>query len=678
MGNPLLLNGLPRFSLIQAEHVVPAIEQTLAENREKIQFILKQTESYQWENLVAPLEDLEDMLSRRWSPVSHMNSVMNNEALRQAYEACLPLLSSYATELGQNSELYAAFLQLSQSKHYLLLNQAQQKVIENALRDFRLSGVALSESKKQRYKDIMESLSQLTNQYENNLLDATNAWKKQISDETLLDGLPQSALAMTSQAATSAGLTGWLFGLDFPSYRAMITFAKNRELREEFYSAYVTRASDVGEHKGKWDNSPVMEKIMALRHEMAQLLGFKNYAERSLATKMAKTTDQVMVFLRDLAERALPMARQEIADLRQFARSIDQLEELEAWDVAYYSEKLRQHRYHLSQEDLKPYFSEPKVLQGLFAVAGKLYGMQFMPKASVDVWHKDVTFYEICDAHGQLRGQFYLDLYAREHKRSGAWMDECIRRKKDKAGVQIPVAYLTCNFSPPVGNHPALFTHDEVLTLFHEFGHGLHHMLTQVDYPSVSGINGVPWDAVELPSQFMENWCWEREALDMFARHYETAELIPTALYERMMAAKNFQAGMQMVRQVELALFDFRLHLEYEPARGARLFEILEEIRQQMAVIRPPSYNRFPHSFSHIFAGGYAAGYYSYKWAEVLSSDAFAKFEDNGIFDPQTGRQFLESILEQGGSRDPMTLFIEFRGREPQIDALLRHSGITA
>ena len=678
MGNPLLLNGLPRFSLIQAENVVPAIEQTLAENREKIQLILQQPGPYNWENLVAPLEDLDDTLSRRWSPVSHMNSVVNNEVMREAYDACLPLLSAYATELGQNSELYAAFLQLSQSKPYLLLNQAQKKVIENALRDFRLSGVALSTAKKQRYKDIMESLSQLTNQYENHLLDATNAWKKQISDEALLEGLPQSALAMASQAAKAAGLSGWLFGLDFPSYRAIITFAKNRQLREELYSAYVTRASDVGENKGKWDNSPIMEKILALRHEVAQLLGFKNYAERSLATKMAKTTDQVMAFLRDLAERSLPMARQEIADLRQFAQTSDQLAELEAWDMAYYSEKLRLHRYHLSQEDLKPYFSEPKVLQGLFAVAGKLYGMQFKPKARVDVWHKDVSFYEIYDAHGQLRGQFYLDLYAREHKRSGAWMDECIRRKKDQAGVQIPVAYLTCNFSPPVGKHPALFTHDEVLTLFHEFGHGLHHMLTQVDYPSVSGINGVPWDAVELPSQFMENWCWEREALDMFARHFETGELIPVALYERMMAAKNFQAGMQMVRQLELALFDFRLHLEYEPARGARIFELLEEVREQMAVIKPPSYNRFPHSFSHIFAGGYAAGYYSYKWAEVLSSDAFAKFEDNGVFDPQTGRQFLESILEQGGSRDPMALFIEFRGREPQIDALLRHSGITA
>lgn len=420
-----------------------------------------------------------------------------------------------------------------------------------------------------------------------------------------------------------------------------------------------------------------MEKILALRYEAAQLLDFDNYAERSLATKMAQSTDQVLDFLNDLAERSLPLAKNELEEVRAFAKDQHGMEQLEAWDITYYSEKLQQHKYSISQEELKPYFPEDKVLSGMFAVVERLYGFKITERNDVDVWHKDVRYFEIGDANGP-RGQFFLDLYARPQKRGGAWMDDCITRMKNEEGVQVPVAYLTCNFSAPIGDDPALFTHDEVLTMFHEFGHGLHHMLTQVDYPSVAGIGGVPWDAVELPSQFMENWCWQKEALADIAGHYQTGEPLPDELFGKMIAAKNFQSAMQMLRQLEFSIFDFRLHLEYDPAKGARVYQILDEVRKQVAVIEPPSFNRFPHSFSHIFAGGYAAGYYSYKWAEVLSADAFAAFEEKGIFDRDTGLKFLATVLEQGGSREPMELFIEFRGREPTIDALLRHSGLAA
>ncbi|HED16711.1 MAG TPA: M3 family peptidase, partial [Gammaproteobacteria bacterium] len=442
--------------------------------------------------------------------------------------------------------------------------------------------------------------------------------------------------------------------------------------------AYVTRASDEGPTADKWDNSQIMEQILGLRHEVAQLLGFDNYADRSLATKMAPDSDAVIGFLSELAQHALPRARQELQDLHAFAKNEHGMDELEAWDIAYYAEKLRQSRYELSQEQLKPWFPAQQVVDGMFAVVKRLYGLDIQHVDGIDTWHKDVRFYEIKDEEGILRGQFYLDMYAREHKRGGAWMDECIGRKHDKNGLQTPVAYLTCNFTPPVGDAPALLTHNEVETLFHEFGHGLHHMLTQVDYVSVSGISGVAWDAVELPSQFMENWCWEREALDLFARHYQSGETLPEDLFQRMLAARNFQSAMQTVRQIEFSLFDFRIHREYDPAKGGRVFDILEQVREEVAVIMPPSFNRFPHSFSHIFAGGYAAGYYSYKWAEVLSADAFSAFEEKGIFDLETGQRFLNAILEQGGSREPMELFIEFRGREPTIDALLRHSGLAA
>ena len=674
--NPLLtFTDLPPFSAIRPEHAEPALRQVIDDNRRQIEAILARGGPYTWDNLVRPLEEMEDRLGKVWSPISHLNSVVNNEALRAAYKACLPLMSEYATEMGQNETLFRAYQSVAESPAFPRLEPAQQKIVRDALRDFRLSGVGLPQEKKDRYKAIMKRLSALTSQFSDNVLDATNAWKKHITDKRRLAGLPESALAMAKQTAELEGADGWMLTLEFPSYFAVITYADDRSLREEIYRAYVTRASDEGPHAGRWDNTPLMREMLALRHEMAQLLGFDNYAEYSLATKMAETPEQVMTFLRDLARRSLPIARRELDEVRRFAAEQLGLDDLESWDLSYASEKLRLHKYAITQEELKPYFPEPRVVAGMFKLVERLYGLRIRARADVDVWHPDVRFYEIFDAGGELRGQFYLDLYARPHKRGGAWMDECRGRKRLNGEVQIPVAYLTCNFSPPIGNDPALFTHDEVLTLFHEFGHGLHHMLTRVDYPSVAGISGVPWDAVELPSQFMENWCWRREVLDLFSGHFRTGETLPQPLFEKMIAAKNFQSGMQMVRQLEFSLFDFRIHAEYEPSEDF-IDRILSEVRDEVAVFHPPSFNRFAHSFAHVFSGGYAAGYYSYKWAEVLSADAFAEFEERGIFDGETGRRFLATILEQGGSREPMELFIEFRGREPTIDALLRHSGI--
>jgi oligopeptidase A len=679
MANPLLaLSGLPPFSAILPQHIEPAIDQVLADNRATITRLLAGQQTYTWADLVEPLEELSDRLRRVWSPVSHMNAVVNSPELRAAYNACLPKLSDYATELGQNARLYQAYQAIAESAEWQRLNTAQKKIINNALRDFRLSGVALPAAEKARFKEIMQELSNLNAKFEENLLDATNAWHKKITDVGELKGLPPTALGLMAQAAKQRDMDGWVVTLEFPSYIPVITYADNRALRREIYEAYVTRASDAGPQAGQWDNTPVMEKILALRYEAARLLGFNNYAEYSIAPKMARSTEQVMMFLQDLAGRSLAMARGELQEVRTFARGQHGMSDLEAWDIPYYSEKLRQHRYAISKEDLKPYFPEARVVAGMFQVVRRLYGLDIRERQGVDVWHPSVRYFDIIDEEGGMRGQFYLDLYARPNKRGGAWMDECITRKRGAADLQTPVAYLTCNFSPPLGDDPALFTHDEVLTLFHEFGHGLHHMLTKVDYPSVAGIAGVPWDAVELPSQFMENWCWQHEALDLIAGHYQTGEPFPEELFRKMLAAKNFQSGMQMVRQLEFSLFDFRLHLEYDPNKGPRVYEILSEVREQVAVMKPPSFNRFPHSFSHIFAGGYAAGYYSYKWAEVLSSDAFAAFEEKGIFDRDTGMRFLSTVLEQGGSREPMELFVEFRGREPTIDALLRHSGIAA
>lgn len=680
MSNPLLeMSGLPPFSKIKVEHIEPAIDELLAENRSKLLKILSNGEPYSWDNLVTPIEEMDDHLGRAWSPISHMNSVVNSDELRDAYNNCLPKLSEYGTEMGQNVELYKAYQAIKDSAEFSALDTAQKKIINNALRDFHLSGIDLPEEKKKRFREIRQQLSKLTSKYEENVLDATQAWSKHITEKKQLAGLPDSALAMAKQAAEAKQLEGWLFTLNFPSYYAVISYADDRALREEIYQAYSTRASDQGPNAGEWDNSEIMQDILGLRHELALLLGYQNYAERSLVTKMAEDPDQVLSFLHDLAKRSQAMAKQELSELTGFARQEHDVADLSSWDIAYYGEKLRQHTFDFSEEDLKPYFPETKVIPGMFAVVKRLYGISINEVDGVDVWHEDVHFYEIRDEKNELRGQFYLDLYARDKKRGGAWMDDCIGRKRNVDGsLQIPVAYLTCNLTQPIGDDPALFTHNEVTTLFHEFGHGLHHMLTKVEYIGVSGINGVAWDAVELPSQFMENWCWEREALDLIAAHYQTGDAIPKELFNKMYAAKNFQAGMQMVRQIEFSLFDFRMYYEYQPESESTgsIQRILDEVRSEVAVITPPSYNRFQHGFSHIFAGGYAAGYYSYKWAEVLSADAFSLFEEKGIFDSATGDAFLECVLEQGGTKEPMELFKKFRGREPEIDALLRHSGI--
>ncbi|MGZ5027809.1 MAG: oligopeptidase A [Methylobacter sp.] len=679
MNNPLLANSpLPMFSKIKPEHVVPAIDQLLGEARASVEQHLQATQHYTWKNLIEPLEDVDDKLNKAWSPVSHMNSVVNSDELRDAYNACLPKLSTYSTEMGQNEALFKAYRFIAESEEFATLDIAQQKIIRNALRDFKLSGIDLDDKKKQRYKEISQELSALASNYEENLLDATNAWTKLIRDIDDLAGLPESALAQAKQTAASHNEDGWMITLQFPSYISVMTYADNRELRREHYEAFATRASDQGPHAGHWDNSENMEKILALRHEKARLLGFNNYAELSLATKMAEKPDDVTAFLEDLADRSWRHARKDLAELRDFANKHYGIKDLQAWDMAYFSEKMRQHFYQLSQEEVKTYFPVTRVLPGLFAIVEKLYGLQISELTGFDSWHPDVRFFEIHDKHGQLRGQFYLDLYARAKKRGGAWMDDCVSRKKSDGTIQTPVAYLTCNFTPPAGDTPALLTHDEVTTLFHEFGHGLHHMLTQVDHLGVSGINGVEWDAVELPSQFMENWCWEKEALALMSGHYQTGETLPDALFDKMIAAKNFQSGMIMVRQLEFSLFDFRMHRDYDPEKGGRIYKILEQVREQVAVVRPPKFNRFAHSFSHIFAGGYAAGYYSYKWAEVLSSDAFSLFEEKGIFDQETGKAFLTNVLEKGGSQNAMELFINFRGRKPTIDALLRHNGIAA
>ena len=679
MNNPLLDSaGLPRFASIRAAHIEPAIDRRLAENRARIDALLENTERREWDNFIQPLEDMDERLGRAWGPAVHLHSVADNEELRAAYNACLPKLSDYAAGLGQNEALFHAYQEIADSAAFLSLSAAQQKIINNALRDFRLCGVALSAKDKARYKVIQQKLSRLQTRFEENLLDATRAWEKPVSAEAELAGLPDSALALAAEAAARAGQTGWLLTLDFPSYLPVMQYADNAGLRREMYAAYVTRASDQGPHAGQWDNGPGMYEILRCRTEKARLLGFESYAHYSLATKMAETPAEVMGFLNDLAARSRAQAQREFEELAEFAAQTANIKRLEAWDIAYYSEKLRQEKFALSQETLRPYFPAKRVIEGLFAITEKLYGVRIKPRAGVETWHEQALFFDLLEANGRARAGFYLDLYARPNKRGGAWMDECIVRKKSAAGIQRPVAYLTCNFTPPVGDTPALLTHDEVLTLFHEFGHGLHHMLTRVDYSGVSGINGVPWDAVELPSQFMENWCWEKEALALFARHIDSGDPLPPALHAKMTRARGFQAGMRMLRQLEFAIFDFRLHLEFARDQNLNIQALLDEVRREVAVVRPPAFNRFQHSFSHIFAGGYAAGYYSYKWAEVLSADAFSRFEEDGIFDPASSRAFLQTILEQGGSREPMELFVEFRGRKPGIEPLLRQAGIAA
>ena len=694
MSNPLLSQiDLPHFDQISPEHVKPAIVELLARAKKTVHDCLQATSHYTWENLVAPIEDAEDHLNKAWSPVSHLNSVMNNDQLREEYNACLPLLSAYSTEMGQNEALFNAYQLIVQSDAFSSLETAQQKTLTNALRDFKLSGVALNAEDKKRYKDISQQLSQLASRYEENVLDSTNAWTKHITTIEELAGLPQSALEQAKQSAEmfhvkqsknnandsamfhveqSEKAVGWLITLQYPSYIAVMTYADNRELRREHYTAFATRATE-----GEFDNTPIMEEILALRHEEAQLLGFENYAQLSIAAKMASTTDEVVNFLEDLAQKSRPQAKEDMVALRKFALDNYAIDNVQAWDITYLSEKMRLANYQLSQEEVKSYFPIPTVLNGLFTILNRLYGLQITELTHFNRWHDNVQLFEVHDKKGNQRGRFYLDLYAREKKRGGAWMDDCIGRRKINADtVQYPVAYLVCNFTPPTATHPSLLTHDDVTTLFHEFGHGLHHILTQVNYSGVAGINGVAWDAVELPSQFMENWCWEKEALALISAHYETGETLPESLLEKMLAAKNFQTGMSMVRQLEFSLFDFYIHRDFDPDKGGRIYETLNQVRERVSVLPVPEFNRFAHSFSHIFAGGYSAGYYSYKWAEVLSSDAFSLFEEKGIFDEETGHAFLINILEKGGSDDAMKLFKNFRGREPSCDALLRHSGI--
>ncbi|MDG4596227.1 MAG: oligopeptidase A [Candidatus Contendobacter sp.] len=679
MTNPLLTAAdLPSYAAIQPEHIEPAIDHWLAENRIEIERLLTANAAYGWDNLIRPLEELEDRLNRAWSPINHLHSVCDSDALRAAYNACLPKLSAYYSELGQHEGLYRAYRQIAEGPEYAQLDPAQRKVITDALRDFRLSGIALPPEQQARYQEIQRELAQLGAKFSENVLDATQAWTKLLTDEARLAGLPESARALARQTARQRGLGGWLLTLELPSYLPVLNYADDRELRRELYSAYCTRASDQGPNGGQWDNGPVMERILALRHELAQLLGFHDYTEYSLATKMADSPDQVFEFIYDLTRRVRPQAQRELEELRTFARERFGVDDLQTWDIGYYAEKLRQHRYQLSQEELRPYFPLPRVLAGLFAVAERLFDIVIRPLDGVEVWHPDVRAYQIADATGHSRGRFYLDLYARPHKRGGAWMDGCLARRRLAGTVRLPAAYLVGNFTPPVGDDPALLTHNEVLTLFHEFGHGLHHLLTTVDYLPVAGIHGVEWDAVELPSQFLENWCWARETLDLLAGHYQTGEPLPDDLYQRMLAAKHFQAGISMARQLEFGLFDFRLHRDYDPARGGQVLEVLDEVRHQVAVIIPPVWNRFANAFTHIFAGGYAAGYYSYKWAEVLSADAFSAFEESGIFNSATGARFRASILEVGGSRPALASFVEFRGREPRIEPLLRLSGIAA
>ena len=677
MSNPLLhIEGLPPFSQIKPEHIQPAIQKLIEENRQAIEQVLKQPH-FTWENFIEPLSEAGEHLSRAWSPISHLNSVKNSPELRDAYQACLPLLSEYSTWVGQHEGLYNAYLALKNSPEFATYSVAQKKAIENALRDFELSGIGLSEEKQKRYGEIVARLSELSSQFSNNVLDATMGWEKVIEDESELAGLPESALLAAKQSAESKGLKGYRFTLEIPSYLPIMTYCENAALREEMYRAYATRASDQGPNAGKWDNTAIIEEIMTLRVELAKLLGFNTYTERSLATKMAENPQQVLDFLNNLADRSKAQGEKELAELKAYCEKEFGVTELAPWDISFYSEKQKQHLYAINDEELRPYFPEDRVISGLFELIKRIFNIRAVERFGVDTWHKDVRFFDLIDETDEVRGSFYLDLYARENKRGGAWMDDCIGRKRNTDGsIQKPVAYLTCNFNAPIGDKPALFTHDEVTTLFHEFGHGIHHMLTKVDVPDVAGINGVPWDAVELPSQFMENWCWEKEALDFISGHFETHEPLPEEKLNQLLKAKNYQAAMFVLRQLEFGLFDFTLHHTFEAGKANQVLDTLKAVKDKVAVIKGVEWARTPHSFSHIFAGGYAAGYYSYLWAEVLSADAFSRFEEEGIFNPVTGKSFLDEILTRGGSEEPMVLFKRFRGREPQLDALLRHKGI--
>lgn len=670
--NPLLSDTpLPQFDAIRPEHVEPAMARLIAEHRARIAQIESEP-SPTFASVVEPLEELQHRLSRVWSPVGHLNAVMNTEPLRAAYNACLPLLSEYHTDLAQSERLYRAYTRVSEQEGRSL-DGVQREVIEHALRDFRLAGVALDPGRKARFKSAMMELARLSARFEENVLDSTNTWKHHVRDAGQLAGINEGIIEQAERRAVEQGLEGWLLGLDQPTYVAVVTDAESVPLRRAFYEAWTTRASDQGPTAGRFDNGAVMQDILRLRHEVAQLLDFPSFANYALANRMARTVPEVTDFLHQLVRAARPAALEELAELERFAGR-----RLDAWDVTFYSERLQQSRFSVSQEQLREYLPLPRVLAGLFEVAERLFDVRIRERTGVPTWHPDARYYEVRTPGGAPIASFYLDAYARPHKRSGAWMDDCIGRKALNGHTTLPVAYLVCNSLPPSGDRPALLTHDDVVTLFHEFGHGLHHMLTRVNYPSLAGINGVAWDAVELPSQFMENYAWQRDVLDRISAHVGTGEPIPADMQRQLIATRSFQAGLQTLRQVEFALFDMRLHAEYDPARGGRVYEVLQDVRKGVAVIPIPEWNRYPHSFSHIFAGGYAAGYYSYKWAEVLAADAFSAFSERGAFDRNTARRFLDSILARGGSRDALESFVEFRGRKPEVAALLRQYGIAA
>ena len=677
--NPLLdFSGLPRFDAFKPEFVTPAVDELLAANRALIEQVAAPCVALTWDSFVAPLANANEKLHRAWGQVAHLNAVMNSPELREVYNANLPKITQYHTEVGQHQGLFEKFKQLEAAPDFALLNRAQRAIVEHELRDFRLGGAELPPDKKARFLAIRERLSTLSSRFSDNVLDATNAFAHYVESEAGLAGLPADAVQAAREAAQQDGRPGWKFTLHAPSYLPVMQYAADRALRELMYCAYSTRAAEF--NRPEWDNTQLITEIVALRRELAQLLGYANFAEYSLEPKMAESPQQVLQFLNELAARAKPFAERDLSELRRFARDELALPELAVWDIAYASEKLRIARYAFSDHEVKQYFPQTSVLPGMFRLIETLYGLTIEADAAT-AWHPDVRFFSIRERDGNLVGQFFVDLYARPSKRGGAWMDDAITRRRIAGGIQTPVAYLTCNFSPPVGQvdgekRPALFTHDEVITLFHEFGHGLHHLLTRIEELGVSGINGVEWDAVELPSQFMENFCWEWDVLRPMTRHVDTNEPLPRALFDKMLAAKNFQSGLQTVRQLEFALFDLHLHYDFNPSGTQSVADLLDSVRREVAVIIPPAYNRFAHGFSHVFAGGYAAGYYGYKWAEVLSADAYSLFEERGVLDPATGGRFRDEILAVGGSRPALESFVAFRGREPKIDALLKHNGM--
>ncbi|MEO6080951.1 MAG: M3 family metallopeptidase [Steroidobacteraceae bacterium] len=669
--NPLLSPGpLPAFDRIRPEHVETGIRALLDENRARIRQI-EAMPSPSFGSLVEPLEELQHRLSRAWSPVGHLNGVMNNEALRERYNACLPLLSEYGTDISQNEGLFRGFAAVRQQEA-ASLDSEQLAAVDHALHEFHLAGVALDGARKDRFKAVMLELSSLAAKFEENVMDATNAFSYHVTDVNDLAGLNAMLISQAKERAAAAGKEGWQLGLDQPTYVAVVTDARSPALRQTYYRAWSTRAATTGPTPAKFDNTQVMEDLLRLRHEAAQLLDFPNYAAYALARRMARSVDEVLQFLRDMATAARPAAERELKELEEFAGR-----RLDAWDIAYYSERLQEARYNISQEELRPYFPLPRVLDGLFRVIANLFQVTFRQRSDVPLWHADARYYDIIGSNGQVIGGFYLDPYARPNKRSGAWMDDCVGRKELPSGTALPVAYLVCNALPGAAGKDAQLTHDDVVTVFHEFGHGLHHMLTRVKYPSISGINGVAWDAVELPSQFMENYAWQPEVLRDITAHVETGAALPEDRIAQLLRTRSFQAGLTTLRQVEFSLFDFRLHAEYDPAKGARIAEILAEVRREIAIVQVPEWNRYANSFGHIFAGGYAAGYYSYKWAEVLSADAFSAFEEAGIYDRGTAQRFVDNILSRGGSRDALDAFVAFRGRKPRIEPLLKQHGIS-